>query len=134
MTTIICSHVRILTDFTGCRPCRISHAYAVHQIMTAEKYIFALHIMILQEALQLSLLTSCLSPFFFYNETNDAIFLPHHLARTYTIVTVHSCLVNSNNSQAHLEFCFAKGACEHLNHVLTHQNSKCFGAVCTVTK
>ena len=48
-------------------------------------------------------------------------------------VTVHSCLVNSNNSQAHLEFCLAKGACELLNHVLTHQNSKCFGAVCTVT-
>ena len=40
---------------------------------------------------------------------------------------------DSNDSQAHLKFCFAKGACEHLNHVLTHQNSKCFGAVCTVT-
>ena len=47
-------------------------------------------------------------------------------------VTVHSYLVNSNDSQAHLKFCFAKGASEHPNNVLTHQNSKCFGAVCTV--
>ena len=39
--------------------------------------------------------------------------------------------VYSNDSQAHLNFCFAKGACEYLKHILMHQNSKCFGAVCT---
>ena len=50
----------------------------------------------------------------------------------YSLVTllVHSYLVNSNDSQAHLKFCFAKGACSHLNHVLTQQNSMCFVADC----
>ena len=40
---------------------------------------------------------------------------------------------SSNNSQAHLKFCFAKGACSLLNHVLTQPDSKCLAAVCPVT-
>ena len=39
---------------------------------------------------------------------------------------------SSNNSQAHLKFCFAKGACSLLNHVLTQPDSKCLAAVWTV--
>ena len=36
---------------------------------------------------------------------------------------------SSNDSQAHLKFCFAKGACSLLNHVLTQPDSKCLAAV-----
>ena len=36
---------------------------------------------------------------------------------------------SSNNSQAHLKFCFAKGACSLLNHILTQPDSKCLAAV-----
>ncbi len=37
----------------------------------------------------------------------------------------HCSLVprSSNDSQAHFKFCFAKGACSHLNHVLTYLSS-----------
>ena len=36
---------------------------------------------------------------------------------------------SSNYSQAHLKFCFAKGACSLLTHVLTQPDSKCLAAV-----
>ena len=36
---------------------------------------------------------------------------------------------SSNDSQAHLKFCSAKGACSLLNHVLTQPDSKCLAAV-----
>ena len=36
---------------------------------------------------------------------------------------------SSNDAQAHLKFCFAKGACSLLNHVLTQPGSKCLAAV-----
>lgn len=32
---------------------------------------------------------------------------------------------SSNDSQAHLKFCFAKGACSLLNHVLTQPSGCC---------
>ena len=35
----------------------------------------------------------------------------------------------SNDSQAHLKFCFAKGACSLLSHILTQPDSKCLAAV-----
>ena len=31
---------------------------------------------------------------------------------------------SSNDSQTHLKFCFAKGVCSHMNHVLTYLSSK----------
>ena len=36
---------------------------------------------------------------------------------------------SSNDSQAHLKFCFVKGACSLLNQVLTQPDSKCLAAV-----